>query len=140
MDELGLDELYLFVVDTDKYAGNFERCMCAHMTGVVGESDVGDESASDYRETFGNAEDFDHNDHIVQLAGEHGHNPVGIFGSGINSFAIFMDRMPTEEEISRMSRRAVDYVSGPYGKPHKIKIFGFRLFSRIVTQKELPLS
>ncbi len=138
MDYLGADELYLFVVDTNKYAGNFERDMCAHMTGVVGESEVGEESADDYRETFGmTSEDFEHNDHILQLPGEHGYNPVCIFEADINSFCIFMDRIPTEGEIERMKRRATDFVNGP-GKPYKIKILGFRLFSRIVTQKELP--
>lgn len=33
--------MYLVVIDTDKYAGNFEREMCAYITGVVGECEVG---------------------------------------------------------------------------------------------------
>lgn len=34
---------FLFVVDTDHYAGNFERQMCAYVTGMVGECGVGEE-------------------------------------------------------------------------------------------------
>ena len=32
---------YVFVVDTDSYSGNFEREMTAHLTGHVGECEVG---------------------------------------------------------------------------------------------------
>jgi hypothetical protein len=35
------ENLWLFIVDTDSYAGNFERCMCAYMTGQIGECEVG---------------------------------------------------------------------------------------------------
>lgn len=31
-----------FVIDTDKYAGNFERQLCAWVTGIAGECGVGD--------------------------------------------------------------------------------------------------
>ena len=30
-----------FVIDTKQYAGNFEREMCAHITGHIGECEVG---------------------------------------------------------------------------------------------------
>ena len=31
---------YLFVIDTDSYAGNFEREMCAYLTNQIGEGCV----------------------------------------------------------------------------------------------------
>jgi len=34
-----------FVIDTDEYAGSFERELCAHITGQVGECEVGEENA-----------------------------------------------------------------------------------------------
>jgi hypothetical protein len=37
-------EGYMVLIDTDKYAGNFERDMCAFITGVIGECGVGDEA------------------------------------------------------------------------------------------------
>lgn len=36
---------YRFVIDTNKYAGNFERKMCAYITGQIGECGVGDKIA-----------------------------------------------------------------------------------------------
>jgi hypothetical protein len=36
-------EAYLFVIDTDSYSGNFEREMCAYITGQLGECGVGDD-------------------------------------------------------------------------------------------------
>ena len=37
----GPKEGYAFVVETNQYAGNFEREMCAYVTGAVGECGVG---------------------------------------------------------------------------------------------------
>lgn len=39
-------EGYMVLIDTDKYAGNFERPMCAFITGIIGECGVGDEEQS----------------------------------------------------------------------------------------------
>ena len=41
----GQPDYYLFVIDTDKYAGNFEREICAYITGQIGECEVGKENA-----------------------------------------------------------------------------------------------
>lgn len=32
---------YVFVIDTDQYAGNFERQLCAYLTGILGDCGVG---------------------------------------------------------------------------------------------------
>lgn len=42
-----MSRLY-FVIDTDHYAGNFERPMCAFMTGRVGECGVGKDRAKQF--------------------------------------------------------------------------------------------
>lgn len=34
---------YSIVIKTNQYAGNFERELCAHLTGIVGECEVGEE-------------------------------------------------------------------------------------------------
>src|SRR5271156_1981169 len=39
---------YIFIVDTDAYAGNFERELCAYMTGVLGECGIGEEAKKLY--------------------------------------------------------------------------------------------
>ncbi len=36
---------YLVIIDTEQYAGNFERELCAYCTGHVGECEVGDDEA-----------------------------------------------------------------------------------------------
>lgn len=37
---------YIFCIDTDSYAGNFSRQLCAYITGRIGECEVGAEEAS----------------------------------------------------------------------------------------------
>jgi hypothetical protein len=39
----------MFVIDTEQYAGNFERQMCAYITGQIGECGVGQEEAVQYK-------------------------------------------------------------------------------------------
>lgn len=48
---------YLFVIDTDQYAGNFEREMCAFLTGRVGDCGVGQEMAAKFHKEFGDKGD-----------------------------------------------------------------------------------
>ncbi len=44
---------WVFVIDTDAYAGSFEREMVAYCTGEIGECEVGKESAELYRDQLG---------------------------------------------------------------------------------------
>ena len=44
-----------FVIDTNEYSGNFERELCAYITGHVGECEVGEEYADMYLSEFGTA-------------------------------------------------------------------------------------
>ncbi len=53
---------YIFIIDTDSYAGNFERYMCAYLTGKIGECGVGREMAKIFENdkikiNFNNIED-----------------------------------------------------------------------------------
>lgn len=43
---------YLFVIDTEQYAGNFERELCAWCTGQIGQCGVGDREAADFASLF----------------------------------------------------------------------------------------
>ena len=40
----------MLIIDTEQYSGNFEREMCAHITGQVGECNVGYDVAEEYSE------------------------------------------------------------------------------------------
>lgn len=43
---------YTFIIDTDSYSGNFERELCAYITGQVGECGVGEEYSKIFQEQF----------------------------------------------------------------------------------------
>jgi hypothetical protein len=45
-----MEEKYLLIIDTEKYAGGFEREMCAYTTGQLGECGVGSKEADIFRE------------------------------------------------------------------------------------------
>ena len=40
-----MSESYQFIVDTEDYSGNFERELCAYVTGQIGECEVGEKLA-----------------------------------------------------------------------------------------------
>ena len=69
MTEQGTE--FLLVIDTDEYAGDFEREMCAYLTGQVGECGVGDEYAELFHQEVPTkvAESFEN---IVAFVTEHG--------------------------------------------------------------------
>lgn len=61
-------ESYSIIIDTNKYAGNFERQLCAYATGVIGDCGVGSEEANEYKKSgMPNLEDF-----VDQVPDEHG--------------------------------------------------------------------
>lgn len=53
----------ILIVDTEQYAGNFEREMCAFITGQVGECGVGDDIAEQYSADIKNLKWWE--EHIV---------------------------------------------------------------------------
>lgn len=59
---------YTFIIDTNQYAGNFERYMCAFMTGIVGDCGIGEE----YAEMYKNSGLLPMEDLIRYKADEHG--------------------------------------------------------------------
>lgn len=80
---LGSNEIkmkYYFVIDTDEYAGSFERQMCAYVTGQVGECGVGQKIANHARQKLSKhmLEIFD--EFVMQEPDDHGcHRPCKIY-------------------------------------------------------------
>lgn len=125
---------YAFVIDTNEYAGNFEREMCAHITGQIGECGVGEE----YKQIGGR--DFDGK--IMEIPDDNGcYRPVSCCmnpeKTDNNSVAIFFNEQPTHEDIEYMKeqsytfnekRKMIDY----WGKDSSIEILGFRLIQKTV--------
>lgn len=66
---------FAFVIDTNQYAGNFERELCAYITGRIGDCQVGEVNAAKFQSEVG--EPFEN---VVDEADDHGcRRPVSIF-------------------------------------------------------------
>ena len=123
---------YAFIIDTDSYSGNFEREMCAYVTGTVGDCGAGtDVALIAVPEMAEMALWFE--EHIVQVPDHHGcSRPTSLWpdpNGENNSVAIFLDAMP---DTQFMMDRAEAFVANPPGSTGKFalgpgKILGFRL-------------
>ena len=133
-----------FVIDTEQYAGNFEREMCAHVTGRIGECEVGDE--------FVDEEIANKFENVMDVSDDNGcYRPTTCFplkGDGDNNaVAIFFDKdaPPTEEQIALMKERAATFQEAyrttepmaEFNKDKVIDITGFRLVEFSTSQKEV---
>ena len=122
-------DYYAIRVKTDSYAPNFDREMCAYMTGHVGECEIGGEFV-DYSisKIFNNIKDFPRDDDGC-------YSPVSVSNSNHNDFLIFFDTKPTDTQIDIMTKRAMDFseirkttpLFGHFYKDENIKILGFEL-------------
>ncbi len=125
----------LFVVDTDKYTGNFERELCAYITGIVGECGVGEDESDIFAEEVGNDEIMEYfEDVIQQYPDDNGtYRPAtsipSPLRSGYSGVGIFLYYIPRDHILTLMCERAKKY-----GKLHKIKIEGFRIIKRKVVE------
>jgi hypothetical protein len=140
---------WVFVIDTDQYAGNFEREMCAWLTGVVGECDVGKEMAKVFCEETKFVDEFG-DSHFLELLEQRpdddGHccRPCSIWINHIKSVAIFFYDRPSNTNIALMKERAASFVEGykKYSrmkesrKNFKLKILGFHLIKEVKTSTE----
>jgi len=156
---------YLFVVDTDSYAGNFEREMCAYITGQTGECGVGEENTElakqEIPDVVAQLEDL-----VEWVLDEHGcARPVAIFpnprygndGNGnhallsdenkeqfpwpaYNSVAIFFHSIPDSGLLDVMKERARDIATRGVGLYEQtVGIEGFRFLEQHTKYKELNL-
>lgn len=141
------DEIsWLFVVDTDSYAGNFERAMCAYMTGQVGDCGVG----KDYAELFKKeVKDIDFIESVAQEVNDDGcPRPTSIFLSKdskkYNSIVIYFYQEPSTEEKRLMKERAIKFSNLGERHPSKyipaLTVLGFRLIKKTILYKEVENS
>jgi len=112
---------YAIIIDTDQYAGNFEREATAYATGCVGECEVGKNMADDFHTDY---PDMQFSEKINQIVDDHAcHRPVEIVTNdeGIyNSFAIHFDEKPTVEELKFISERVKEYFKLYWNKKVKV--------------------
>jgi hypothetical protein len=130
-------DLYLYIIDTDSYAGNFSREMCAFITGVVGECYVGLEESLIVRGELTPEEFAWFKDNVFSFSDDHGvSRPCSTFPNprwynvkgkhfrfadklpegdqfypAYNSVAIFFGTMPPKPTRELVVKRAREYVS-----------------------------
>jgi len=124
---------YILVIDTDSYAGNFEREMTAYCTGEVGECGVGEEEAEIFQEETG--ENFSAKIESRPDEEDGCQRPCEIWKNGAgpyNSVAIFFSRKPSKKDVLFIKSRA-----DKYGELNKIKILGIRLLMEETVIKEI---
>lgn len=123
---------YLFVIDTDSYAGNFEREMCAYLTNQIGECTVGEKFIDLDNPIAKEMEDI-----ILQKPDEHGcFRPVTIDipnAKICHSVGIYISKKPTTYQIAIMKQRAFEFNKINQNKKDypvsDIKILGFKLIT-----------
>lgn len=108
-------KLIRIVVDTDSYAGNFERELCAYVTGQFGECSVGEDAVKLFSEQITHLEWWNKN--IVKRSeGRHESpckRPVTIYWNdkraGYYSVAIYVKKLPPEEVLIEFSERVKEF-------------------------------
>lgn len=142
---------WIAVIQTDQYAGDFEKQLCAYCTGVAGHFEMADITAECYRL----AADFSRSypDYpngwrkklvLIEDGIEEKYSSIRMSG-GKNSFAaIYFREKPTEQEWLILRARAYDYFAPHHGIPDypertgnpPTEILRFQLIKRTVTVRE----
>jgi hypothetical protein len=100
---------YSIIIKTNQYAGNFERELCAHLTGIVGECEVGHEYVDEEITTI-----FEQS--IATPADDNGtRRPVGLGsrneGATGNDVVIYFDSEPTKEQVQIIKERLLTFTT-----------------------------
>ena len=132
---------YVIAIDTNKYAGSFEREMCAYITGQVGECGVGDPSAAE--EELSDEERDWFEDNCEHRADDNGCcRPTYIYqdkNDQYNSVALFFYELPPQKIIDLIKERANSFGSVHLDGKSTIKILGFRLVLERLVKDEKEL-
>ena len=98
---------YSIVVKTNQYAGNFERELCAHLTGIIGECEVGEEYVHEaITEIF--------EDSVAEMPDDNGtRRPVSLGsqneGATGHDVVIYFDTEPTKEQVEIIKERLLTF-------------------------------
>lgn len=136
-----MSQLLLLVINTDSYAGNFEREMVAYATGMYDEY-MGEDEGKQFEtwaaesgvstHTFACLVDMhlnDDEDYGMCYASIHS-GPDGLY----NSVRFAVSRMPTEEELNIIKERVEDYATC-----NNIKILSYQLITQQTTSTTVEI-
>jgi hypothetical protein len=134
------DAPFALIVNTDQYAGNFEREFCAYVTGAIGECGVGEELAEEFQEEEPSSGLFDLTSQVMDDNGCR--RPVSIYDDGdkYNSIIIFFDSEPDEDDYAIIVRRAKQFAEerpdwrSYMGTKKPLKLKGMRLIRNEVVR------
>lgn len=125
---------YLFIIDTNQYSGNFEREMCAYLTGCIGDCGVGDKMSRLFYDEVDDPDD-ELFENIAYIPDEHGcSRPATIWRDSedvYRSVGIWFETKPTPEQIQILKDRANKFTT--IYKSESLKIKGFRLITFTTT-------
>lgn len=104
---MGMTAKFAILIETNEYAGSFEREMCAHLTGHVGECEVGkefidDEIANLFDQFIGNEADDNGCYRPVALG-------CDIDGGTNKDVVIFFEEKPAQEHIDIIKSRLTTF-------------------------------
>lgn len=128
---------YGLVIKTNEYTGNFEREMCAFLTGQVGECEVGDDMRDILVEEGVDMETMGFESYINHVPDDHGcHRPVSLDENDANNLIIYFHTKPSEKQIEHIKKYAPMF--DQYNRTHsrmkefnqnnpKINILGYEL-------------
>ncbi len=126
---------YKVIIDTDSYAGNFERELCAYVTGHWDDSTHGGDQAKVFEDEVGEPNPFE--DYVSFIIDEHGlrtpvcleYTPKELGDYNMCSVGIVFKKRPTPELIQLVKDRAYKFENKGliFNRPVKLKILGFRL-------------
>jgi hypothetical protein len=133
---------YYFIIDTDSYAGNFERELCAYCTGHWDYETHGEEQALLFKKEVGDPEVLFES--IAYVGVGDGYQSCQTLEveptvDQYNSVAISFSEKPTIEQIKIMRHRAEKFtrVGQIFNQPVKFKILGYRLIQKTIHTKNI---
>lgn len=130
---------WIFVIDTKQYAGNFEREMCAYITGEYGECGVGETFATLFHKEVDppNSDESIFTDIIEHRPDDHGCcRPCSIWRAKeteFSSVAIFFHRKPTNKMVELMMTRTHKFAKAMRDSEKKKEIKIYKNFKLTIT-------
>lgn len=142
--------MYYLIIDTNSYAGNFERNFCAFVTGEWGDSGVGAEVSKKYSDGIHNLDWFKENIiHIEnpEYPGSESYSPVDIYLSEephinkYNSVQIYIEEVPDDLVIAEIIERSKYFVDNYHAVMSSVgrsdlDIENFKLLSLRILKEE----
>ena len=129
---------FLFKITTDKYVGNFERELCAYITGEIGDCGVGMEEADYFDDEVDPTLVDKFRNNVKSVFGGKCYRPVDIDHRCNKTLIIFFSEEPSQEQIHLMMTRCNAFCKTYRSWPIRVKQFKLierDIAPRIISEK-----